>query len=106
MLICAGLGMLIEFIAYPLRKRPKLTVLSTALAFLVHRYTCQHRAVFGRRAAFPISSSTPGTSAESPRQVIVFVTPPAGPRCGHRAKPKSAPPWRRPFNEQAAPSWA
>lgn len=49
MAICAGLGILIEFLAYrPLRKRPKLTVLITAIGVsLFIEYTCQHRAVFG-----------------------------------------------------------
>src|SRR5215831_14735527 len=49
MLICAGLGMLIEFLAYrPLRQRPKLTVLITAIGVsLFIEYTCQHEAVFG-----------------------------------------------------------
>ena len=47
--ICAVLGMLIEFLAYrPLRARPKLTVLITAIGVsLFIEYTCQHRAVFG-----------------------------------------------------------
>jgi branched-chain amino acid transport system permease protein len=47
--ICAGIGMLIEFLAYrPLRARPKLTVLITAIGVsLFIEYTCQHRAVFG-----------------------------------------------------------
>jgi branched-chain amino acid transport system permease protein len=49
MTICALLGMLIEFLAYrPLRSRPKLTVLITAIGVsLLIEYTCQHRAVFG-----------------------------------------------------------
>ena len=47
--ICAGIGMLIELLAYrPLRARPKLTVLITAIGVsLFIEYTCQHRAVFG-----------------------------------------------------------
>ncbi len=47
--ICAGLGMLIELLAYrPLRARPKLTVLITAIGVsLFIEYACQHRAVFG-----------------------------------------------------------
>jgi branched-chain amino acid transport system permease protein len=47
--ICAGLGMLIEFLAYrPLRDRPKLTVLITAIGVsLFLEYTCQHPRVFG-----------------------------------------------------------
>jgi branched-chain amino acid transport system permease protein len=48
-MLCAGLGMLIEFLAYrPLRDRPKLTVLITAIGVsLFLEYTCQHPAVFG-----------------------------------------------------------
>jgi branched-chain amino acid transport system permease protein len=47
--ICAGLGMLIEILAYrPLRNRPKLTVLITAIGVsLFIENTCQHPAVFG-----------------------------------------------------------
>ena len=47
--ICAVIGMLIEFLAYrPLRQRPKLTVLITAIGVsLFIEFTCQHRAVFG-----------------------------------------------------------
>ncbi len=48
-LICAGIGILIEFLAYrPLRSRPKLTVLITAIGVsLFIEFTCQHKAVFG-----------------------------------------------------------
>jgi branched-chain amino acid transport system permease protein len=47
--ICAAIGMLIELLAYrPLRNRPKLTVLITAIGVsLFIEFTCQHRAVFG-----------------------------------------------------------
>ncbi len=47
--ICAGIGMLIELLAYrPLRNRPKLTVLITAIGVsLLIEYTCQHRHVLG-----------------------------------------------------------
>ena len=47
--ICAAVGVLIEFLAYrPLRQRPKLTVLITAIGVsLFIEFTCQHRAVFG-----------------------------------------------------------
>ena len=47
--LCAGLGMLIELLAYrPLRDRPKLTVLITAIGVsLFLEYTCQHPRVFG-----------------------------------------------------------
>jgi branched-chain amino acid transport system permease protein len=48
-MICAGFGVLIEILAYrPLRGRPKLTVLITAIGVsLLIEYSCQHRAVFG-----------------------------------------------------------
>jgi branched-chain amino acid transport system permease protein len=47
--ICAFIGMSIEFLAYrPLRNRPKLTVLITAIGVsLFIEYTCQHKSVFG-----------------------------------------------------------
>lgn len=47
--ICACIGMLIEFLAYrPLRSRPRLTVLITAIGVsLFIEFTCQHKAVFG-----------------------------------------------------------
>lgn len=47
--ICAIIGSLIEFFAYrPLRRRPKLTVLITAIGVsLFIEYTCQNRLVFG-----------------------------------------------------------
>ena len=49
MMICAGIGMLIEFVAYrPLRRKPKLTVLITAIGVsLFIEYVCQHKSVFG-----------------------------------------------------------
>jgi branched-chain amino acid transport system permease protein len=49
MLLCAALGMLIERLAYrPLRKRPKLTVLITAIGVsLLIEYIGQHEKVFG-----------------------------------------------------------
>ena len=49
--ICAAIGMLIELLAYrPLRNRPKLTVLITAIGVsLFIEFTCQHNAVFGAR---------------------------------------------------------
>lgn len=48
-IICAGIGILIEIIAYrPLRARPRLTVLITAIGVsLFIEFTCQHPAVFG-----------------------------------------------------------
>ena len=47
--ICAAIGILIEFLAYrPLRDRPKLTVLITAIGVsLFIEYTCQNQRVFG-----------------------------------------------------------
>jgi len=48
-IICALIGMLIEFLAYrPLRGRPRLTVLITAIGVsLFLEFTGQHKAVFG-----------------------------------------------------------
>jgi branched-chain amino acid transport system permease protein len=54
--ICAVIGMTIEFLAYrPLRKRPRLTVLITAIGVsLFIEYTGQHEKVFGAATkAFP-----------------------------------------------------
>ena len=54
--ICAVIGILIELLAYrPLRNRPKLTALITAIGVsLFIEFTCQHRAVFGADTkAFP-----------------------------------------------------
>lgn len=47
--VCAVIGVLIEKLAYrPLRERPKLTVLITAIGVsLFIEFTCQHKAVFG-----------------------------------------------------------
>jgi branched-chain amino acid transport system permease protein len=49
--ICATIGILIELLAYrPLRNRPKLTVLITAIGVsLFIEFTCQHNAVFGAK---------------------------------------------------------
>jgi branched-chain amino acid transport system permease protein len=49
MAICAVIGIVIEKLAYrPLRKRPKLTVLITAIGVsLLIEYTCQNSRVFG-----------------------------------------------------------
>ena len=49
--ICAVIGMVIERLAYrPLRNRPKLTVLITAIGVsLLIEFTCQHRDVLGAR---------------------------------------------------------
>ena len=48
-LLCASIGVLIEFLAYrPLRQRPKLTALITAIGVsLFIEFTCQHKKVFG-----------------------------------------------------------
>ncbi len=54
--ICAAIGMLIELLAYrPLRNRPKLTVLITAIGVsLFIEFTCQHEGVLGARTrSFP-----------------------------------------------------
>ena len=47
--ICAAIGILIEILAYrPLRNRPRLSVLITAIGVsLLIEYTAQHKAVFG-----------------------------------------------------------
>jgi branched-chain amino acid transport system permease protein len=79
MAICATIGILIEFLAYrPLRHRPKLTVLITAIGVsLLIEYTCQHRAVFGAAPRkFPdlVPSATWhfGGMVLATSQVIVF----------------------------------
>jgi branched-chain amino acid transport system permease protein len=81
MTICALIGMLIEFLAYrPLRNRPKLTVLITAIGVsLFIEYTCQHPAVFGAAPrAFPklipFTTWQIGGLVLDSSQVIVFVT--------------------------------
>ncbi|MBC8128256.1 MAG: branched-chain amino acid ABC transporter permease [Gloeobacteraceae cyanobacterium ES-bin-144] len=56
MVVCAIIGIVIELLAYrPLRDRPRLTVLITAIGVsLLIQYTCQHKAVFGAsQKAFP-----------------------------------------------------
>jgi branched-chain amino acid transport system permease protein len=81
MLICAALGILIELLAYrPLRNRPKLIVLITAIGVsLFIEYTCQHRAVFGAAPRsfpelIPITTWNLAGFVISSSQVIVFVT--------------------------------
>jgi branched-chain amino acid transport system permease protein len=81
MAICALIGMLIEFLAYrPLRNRPKLTVLITAIGVsLFIEYTCQHSAVFGAAPrAFPklipFTTWQIGGLVLDSSQVIVFIT--------------------------------
>jgi len=78
---CAVIGMVIEYLAYrPLRSRPKLTVLITAISVsLFIEYTCQNDHVFGAAPhAFPklIPYTTwnfAGLVLDG-NQVIVFVT--------------------------------
>ena len=78
---CAVIGMVIEYLAYrPLRSRPKLTVLITAIGVsLFIEYTCQNDHVFGAAPhAFPklIPYTTwnfAGLVLDG-NQVIVFVT--------------------------------
>ena len=81
MAICAGIGMLIEFLAYrPLRRRPKLTVLITAIGVsLFIEYTCQHKAVFGAAPRkfpdlIPDTAWHFGGLVLNTNQVIVFAT--------------------------------
>jgi branched-chain amino acid transport system permease protein len=80
--ICAALGILIELLAYrPLRNRPKLTVLITAIGVsLLIEYTCQHHAVFGAETRrFPQllphrNFQEAGLSVDSNDVVVVVVT--------------------------------
>lgn len=80
--ICAGLGMLIEFLAYrPLRNRPKLTVLITAIGVsLFIEFACQHKLVFGAETKpFPTLLAQKdfvlgGLSVNSNDVVVVVVT--------------------------------
>lgn len=80
--ICAGIGMLIEFLAYrPLRNRPKLTVLITAIGVsLFIEFACQHKAVFGAETKpFPTLLAQRdfvlgGLSVNSNDLVVVVVT--------------------------------
>ncbi len=81
MVICAGIGMLIEFLAYrPLRNRPKLIVLITAIGVsLFIEYTCQHKAVFGAAPRsfpdlIPVTNWKLGGFVVGSQQVLVFVT--------------------------------
>ena len=81
MAACAFIGMLIEFLAYrPLRNRPKLTVLITAIGVsLFIEYTCQNSHVFGAAPhAFPklipFTTWQIGGLVLDSSQVIVFVT--------------------------------
>jgi branched-chain amino acid transport system permease protein len=81
MVVCAIIGILIEYLAYrPLRSRPKLTVLITAIGVsLFIEYTCQHEAVFGaapRRFPdlIPSANWQLGGLVLSSNQMIVLVT--------------------------------
>src|ERR1035437_65594 len=81
MAICALIGVVIEYLAYrPLRRRPKLTVLITAIGVsLFIEYTCQNAHVFGAAPhAFPkLIPYTTWTFAGlvlDGNQVIVFAT--------------------------------
>ena len=81
MLICAVIGIVIEFLAYrPLRNRPKLIVLITAIGVsLFLEYTCQHKAVFGAAPRsfpdlIPATTWKLGGFVIGTHQVIVFVT--------------------------------
>jgi branched-chain amino acid transport system permease protein len=80
--ICAAIGMLIELLAYrPLRNRPKLTVLITAIGVsLFIEFTCQHEAVFGAKTK-PFPKLLPerdyhlgGLSVNSVDMVVLIVT--------------------------------
>ena len=80
MALCAIIGMVIEFLAYrPLRKRPKLTVLITAIGVsLFIEYTCQHKNVFGAAPRkfpdlIPATTWNFGGVVIGTNQVIVFV---------------------------------
>ena len=80
--ICAAIGILIELLAYrPLRNRPRLTVLITAIGVsLFIEYTGQHRAVLGAETRpFPrlLAQSDfqiHGLSINSNAAVVVTVT--------------------------------
>jgi branched-chain amino acid transport system permease protein len=80
MAACALIGMLIEFLAYrPLRKRPKLIVLITAIGVsLFIEYTSQHPKAFGAAPRsfpdlVPASTWNLGGFVVSSNQVIVLV---------------------------------
>jgi branched-chain amino acid transport system permease protein len=81
MAICAFIGIVIEFLAYrPLRNRPKLTALITAIGVsLFIEYTCQHKNVFGAAPRkfpdlIPATTWNFGGVAIETNQVLVFVT--------------------------------
>jgi branched-chain amino acid transport system permease protein len=79
-LICAAVGILIEVLAYrPLRNRPKLAVLITAIGVsLLIEYTAQHKAVFGADTKpFPKLFPTPdlhwGGVGISANDIVILV---------------------------------
>lgn len=81
MVACALIGMLIEYLAYrPLRNRPKLTVLITAIGVsLFIEYTCQHQKVFGAAPKkfpdlVPVETWHIGGLVIGTNQIIVFAT--------------------------------
>jgi len=81
MIVCAIIGIVIEFLAYrPLRHRPKLIVLITAIGVsLFIEYACQHRSVFGAAPRsfpelIPFTNWHLGGFVVSSSQVIVLVT--------------------------------
>ncbi|HAM73638.1 MAG TPA: branched-chain amino acid ABC transporter permease [Verrucomicrobiales bacterium] len=78
--LCAGIGMLIELLAYrPLRNRPKLAVLITAIGVsLLIEYTCQHKAVFKAETKpfprlFPSQDFRFGGLAISSNDIVVLL---------------------------------
>ena len=81
MAACALLGIIIEFLAYrPLRSRPKLTVLITAIGVsLFIEYTCQNSHVFGAAPhkfpdLIPATTWNLGGLVVGMNQVLVLVT--------------------------------
>ncbi|HTA95830.1 MAG TPA: branched-chain amino acid ABC transporter permease, partial [Verrucomicrobiae bacterium] len=80
MAICGLIGIVIEFLAYrPLRSRPKLTVLITAIGVsLFIEYVCQNSHVFGAAPRkfpdlIPFTTWNFGGLVLDANQVIVFV---------------------------------
>ncbi|HEX9047270.1 MAG TPA: branched-chain amino acid ABC transporter permease [Verrucomicrobiae bacterium] len=80
MLVCAIIGIVIEYLAYrPLRSRPKLTVLITAIGVsLFIEYTCQNQHVFGAAPhkfpdLIPATTWTVGGLVIGVNQVLLFV---------------------------------
>ena len=96
--ICAAIGMLIELLAYrPLRNRPKLTVLITAIGVsLFIEFTCQHNAVFGARTR-PVPKLIPdhnchlGSLVIGTHDIVVPVV----------AAPAEVTPWKKRTSEPA-----